>query len=694
MARARLFNLRLPLTAALALSCGAALAYLFAVYSWSYFYLLAIIPAAALALIFVLLFSRGRAVIVNFVVAAVFFALGAVYAAAVFSSYSDISFSGQLATVTGRVEEVSYTSSGDPYLILSNASADGVSLNRKVLVYLSQSAGGAVSPGYTVTVFGYVGHYDLFSYGSLNYRALNGIGYYVNAYGSMEYSYGFSFFGALRVGVRDILFDNLDSEAAAVAYAMITGDTGDIAQSTLDSFRYGGVAHIFAVSGLNITVLYVLVTAIFKKCRVNRWVGAAVSLTVIFVYTGMCSFTLSAVRAAIMCAVSGIAAMTFNKYDGLNSLSLSVVIILLFNPLNLFDVGFVLSVSAMLGIILLSPGIARLLRRLPYSLQSNISMSLASQVATMPALLMTFGYISGAGLILNIVVLPLLSFLYVFMFACVVVCAIIPAAAVLLPYASLPLQAVIDFFVAFGFEDSLISGFGGWWVAIIVFIAILALSDKLNFAKSLRAAVGGVCALVFALCCTFGGAVFGNETRIVAGGYYNGGMVAVRSQSGSVLIIICDTYSGGITSFVNTYMPEGVDDLIIIGGEECAAYYYQCGITAENVWLPPSNINLSGLDGTTVHYETTFELYGTQYSFVDSYTLSATANGVSFAVCAGSYVNIDFIDLLFSLQSNNTCQANTVVYFNDTSGDFDLYSHGSLQFVANSGTLVLLYYVG
>ena len=694
MARARLFNLRLPLTAALALSCGAALAYLFAICSWSYFYLLSIIPAAALALIFVLLFCRSRVGIVNFAVAALFFALGAVYAAVVFGSYGNIVISDQFAAITGRVEEVSYTSSGEPYLILTAASADGAALNSKVLVYLSRSAGGSVLPGYTVTVSGYIGHYDLFSYGSLNYRALNGIGYYVNAYGSMEYSYGFSFFGALRVGVRNILFDNLDSEAAAVAYAMITGDTGDIAQSTLDSFRYGGVAHIFAVSGLNITVLYALVTAIFKKCRTNRWVGAAVSLIVIFVYTGMCAFTLSAVRAAIMCAVSGIAALTFNKYDGLNSLSLSVVIILLLNPLNLFDIGFVLSVSAMLGIILLSPGIARLLHRLPYSLQSNISMSLASQAATLPALLMTFGYISGAGLILNIVVLPLLSFLYVFMFACVVVCAIIPPAVFLLPYASLPLQAVIDFFVACGFENSLISGFGGWWVAIIVFIAVVALSDKLNFAKSLRAALGGICALGFALCCILGGTVFGGETRIVAGGYYNGGMVAVRSQSGSVLVVICDTYSGGITSFVNTYMPEGVDDLIIIGGEECAEYYYQCGITAGDVWLPPSNINLGGIDGTTVHYQTNFELYGTQYSFVDSCTLSATSNGVDFTVCAGSYIDIDFTDLLFTLQSDDDCQANTTVCFNDTSGDFDLYSHGDLQFVANSGILMLIDYVG
>lgn len=685
----RLFNFRLPFAAALALSCGAALAYLFAACGWDYFYLLSIVPAAALALIVILIFARRPAVIIYFAIIAAFFALGAAYAAVIFSAYvQPPAISGRLSYVTGRVEEVRYTSAGEPYLILSNASADGLSLGRRVIAYLDGNAGGAVYPGYTVTVFGYVGHYDLFSYGSLNYRAVNGIGYYVDCYGQMEYSYGFSFFGTLRSGIHDILYDNLDGQTAAVAYAMITGSTADMSSRTLQAFRYGGVAHIFAVSGLNITILYTSVTAIFKKCRANKWLTAVVSLAIIFVYTGMCGFTLSAVRAAIMCAVACISSLTYNKYDGLNSLSLAVIIILLINPLNLFDVGFILSVSAMLGIVFLAPGIGRRLRRLPHWLKSNISMSVSSQISTFPALLLTFGYISGAGLILNIVVLPLLSFLYVFMFACVVICAIVPPAAYLLPYAALPLQAVINFFVACGFENSLISGFGGWWLAIVIFIGIAALSDKFNFTKSIRAAVGGACALCLVLGCTLGGMVFGGETRIVAGGYYGGGMVAVRSQSGTILIVICDTYSGGITSFVNTYAPEGVDDLIIIGGEECASYYYSCGVEAQDVWLPPSSINV-GLDGTTVHYQSQFSLHGTQYSFVDAYTLSASSNGVSFAVCSGQYINIDFTDLLFTMERNRSCDANTTVYFNDYSGHFNLYSQGCLQFIANGGTLVL-----
>lgn len=687
----RIVNFRLPFAAALALACGVAAAYLFTRYLVDYFYLIAVVPVAAVIFIVLLLVTRGKRAIVFFFITLAFFALGAIYAAVIFSSLiSPPAVADGFATVEGVVEEVRATSTGEPYLVISSPTVNGLHVGGKMLVYLGEEAGGALSPGYKVSLYGYVGHYDLIAYGSLNYRVIGGASYYASAYGALQYSYGFSLFGTLRSAIYATLFDNLDYETAAVAYAMITGSTQDISSGTLEAFRFGGVAHIFAVSGLNITVLYVAVSALLKKLRANKWLSAAVSLLVIFFYTGMCGFTLSAVRAAIMCAVAALSSLTFNKYDGLNSLSLAVIIILLINPLNLFDVGFVLSVSAMLGIIFLSSGINRALRRLPSGLRSNISMSVASQAATFPALMLTFGYISGAGLLLNIVVLPLLTLLYIILFACTALCCVIPAIApAVLPVAALPLQAVVNFLVGGGFERSLISGFGGWWVALFAAIAIAALSDKFNFSLTIRAAVGGVCAVCFALCCTLGGAVFGNETRIVAGGYYGGGMVLVRAQSGTTLILICDTYSGGISSFVNTYAPEGVDDLIILGGEDCAAYYYECGVNVQRVWLAPSNIQLGGLDGAEVFYEESFELYGTYYAFNNSFTLSAETSGVTFLVGAGENVDADPVDLALLADGNAVADAANIVYFNSSGGHFNLYTQGCLQFIANGGKLML-----
>lgn len=689
VARAAVFNFRPPFAAALSLAGGIGAVFLLALYGADLFWLIAVVPVAAVIFIAFALFARTvRAVAWCAALIAVFFVGVACAAVALNVLGAPPEVSDGVARLAGRVEEVRLTASGRRCLVLSSVTADGTALTGKVLAYLGEEAGGAVEPGYRVEMFGLVGHYDMFAYGALDYRVADGVRYFAETYGQVHYSYGFSLFCAIRSAIYGVLFDNLDYETAAVAYAMITGSTRDISDSALDSFRFGGVSHIFAVSGLNITVLYVSLSAVLKKCGVNRWVAAASGLALVFFYAGVCGFALSAVRAAVMCAVGALASLAHGKYDGLNSLSVSVIVILLANPVNLFDVGFVLSVCAMLGIVFLGPGLSRLMRRLPTWLKSNVSMSVASQAATLPALLLVFGYISGAGLILNIVVLPVMTFLYVLMFACVVACLVLPFAAPVLAFAALPLQAVVNFFVHFGFEDSLISGGGGWWLAVVVFACIAALSDKFNFSHSFRAAACGVCAVCFALGCFLQNYVPEGSARIIARSAYSGGMALVRSRSGSALILACDTYPGAVSSFVNEYAPGGVDDVIIVGGDECASYYYSCGVEAERVWMSPHSL-ASGIDGAVAFYHRDFELHGAYYEFTDGYTLSVTVCGARFCFAAGERADPGDASLAFVASDSAACSAPIVVRFDGGAGDFDLYRQGCLQFVAESGKLEL-----
>ena len=103
----RVANFRLPFAAALALSGGVALAYVCALCSVDYLWLLAAAPVAAAVFIAVDLFARSAENIVCCAVVIAFFAVGAVYGAAVFASWSSPPvLSGEVASVTGVVEEV------------------------------------------------------------------------------------------------------------------------------------------------------------------------------------------------------------------------------------------------------------------------------------------------------------------------------------------------------------------------------------------------------------------------------------------------------------------------------------------------------------------------------------------------------------------------------------------------------------
>lgn len=687
----KLANFRLPFALALSLAAGIAAAYAFAAYRADFTWLIAAVPFTAVIFIVCAVVTKEWKAMITCALVCAAFLTGVFYSGGVLYSYNNSAVeTGEFATVSGDVKSMGETSSGNVYLIVENAVTEYGALDGDIIIYTDDKAGGYIATGYKVQACVVIEKYDLFVYGELNYRAADGIKYYGTAQGEIKSTYSFSLFGSIRGRIYAVLFENCDYETASVAYAMLTGDTGDMSSQTLSSFRYGGVAHVFAVSGLHIGVLFGLLSAVASLLKINKKVSFAAIIILIFFYAGVCGFTPSSVRAAVMCTVAAAAKLLFRKYDGLNALSLAVIILLLINPLNLFDVGFVLSVSAMLGIIFLSPNVKRLLLRtkLPTGLCGGIAVSAGAQAATFPALLLTFGYVSGAGIILNVLVLPLLSALYVISFAAAAICAVIAPLAALMPFAMLPLSAVINFFVSCGFEKALISGFGGWWVALFIFIAIFALSDKFNFTRTVRAAVCAVCAACFITFTVLGGVVYGSSARIIVGAYYNGGMVLVRSGEGSVLIVTDGMYSGRLSSFINRYCPLGADKVIILGGESAADYIYELDYDFTDAYFSPDCINVPAPYGCTAHYENAFELCGTQYSFINSYTLRASVNGVDFVVCAGSYSQNDAVDLLIC-QSNYGGAASTAVCFNGAGGDYDVYSQGCLQFIADNGKLML-----
>lgn len=684
----RIANLRLPAVFAVCLVCGIAYSYCLAYYKIDFIYVLAAIAVAACAVV-ISLFGRRKFNVVCVVVASLLFIIGAVYCAAVFNIYGqDRLTTSSLTNLEGILEEIGNTSSGKTYFILSGASADGVSLNGKVIAYLSDKSGGFADVGYKMSCVATLEKCDAFVYGQLNTRFTDGITYMCNIHGGLQSEYAFSLFGSVRSGIYATLYNNLDAETAAVAYAMITGNTHDISEQTLTSFRYGGIAHVFAVSGLHIGVLFAALSFILDGLRLNKYLSSFLKIALLIFYAGVCGFTPSSVRAAVMCAVLTVSKLVYKKYDSLNSLSVAVILLLLINPVYLFDAGFILSVSAMLGIILLSHNVKRALFFLPYKIRGGVAVGLSAQAATFPSLLIIFGYVSVAGLLLNILFLPLLSVFYVIIFAATVICTVIPPLAPLtLPAICTPLQLFLNFCVHSGFEKGILSAGAGWWLAALIFILIGCLSDKFNLKRIFRGTVCAVCALSIAMISVFINIVPNGQCKVTIGGYYGGGMVILRTQEGATLILTDELDPSRIDSFILHNALDLVDDVIIIGGDDCFDYYFRNSLGFGRVFLSQSVADVGNLESEKIHYVDTFSLYGVDYEFIDSYTLTARVNGVQMGICAGEYINLDSVDLLVSIEKNVSCKAQTTVYFDNYGGDYNVYSQGRLQFVANNSTL-------
>lgn len=684
-------NPRIPVIAALFLVAGIALGYAFKFYDVKLIWLVATVPAAAIIFVVFALKKRIFPIIVTCLCLLLFFA-GFIDCFMRLSAYGNkVIDDSEVHIICGRVTEKGSTSYSN-YIIIGNASADGLEIDGKVIVYLYGDVGDAINEGYGVSFESTLIPQDVFPYGNLNYYAVDNVKYSCAVYNDITYSRKYSFFGSIRSAMRGALFNNLSENTAAVCYAMMTGNTQDIENNSIQSFRYGGIAHIFAVSGLHIGIVFGFLNYILKKLRLNNIVASVISLALVFFYCGVCGFTVSSLRAAIMCAVATVAKLIYKKYDGLNALAVAVVVILLITPLSLFGVGFQLSVCAVGGIFVTSQNIRRALQkiRLPEKIASAAGVSLGAQLGVLPIMLANFGYLSGAGLLLNIVFIPVLSVLFVIIFACTIIAVAIAALApFILPVAVLPLELLISFLVVTSFESALISGFGAGLFAPIYFIGLLAVSDKINIGNLTRAIASVTAVAVLTAYVIWQTYSPLSGFKIIVSAYNGGGEVIIKSSQGTVLIITDNVNSQRIISALNKYYSLDVDGVIILGGEDCSLAFGELEIDCGDVYVCALYLDIQPYENTAVHYERYFSLCGIDFEFVDGYNLLAETDGVTVGVSAGD-IKIDECNLLISKDENDFCQTEYTVYFNLIGQNYNVYEYGDLKFLAEDGELDML----
>ncbi len=686
----KLVNARIPVILALGLVAGVTCGYLFVFFGISLFWIIAVVPVAAIVFILCAVFAKKSKPLFVVPLLAALIIAGCLFCGVRLLNYSSKTLTdGGVYTFSATVYEKGESDYGE-YVILKNVKTDGKKVDGKVIVYLSDGYGEFCDDGYKVSFTASVSCYDLFPYGKLNFNIQDNIKYSANVDGGLTASYRFSLFGAIRSAARNTLYKNADGDTAAIAYAMLTGNTQGVESSSLQTFRYGGIAHIFAVSGLHIGITYGILTFLLKKLRLNKYASAAICLFCIIFYAGVCGFTLSSVRAVIMCAVSAAAKLFHKKYDSLNALSLAVIVILLISPASLFSIGFQLSVCAVGGINLLSKRIAKPLKKLPRCISSSVGVSLGAQFGTLPVMLSGFGYLSGAGLLLNIVIVPLLSVIFEVIFVSVTVCTILPfAAPYIIPYVTLPLQAVTSFLVGAGFEKALIRGFGAGLFGLFYLICILAVSDKLNLKLLTRfAAIAcSVCLLVsYTLWRTYSPA---SGYKIIASSYYGGGQILIKGGGGNVLIITENLNCSQTGKFLNDYYSTDLSAVIILGGEDCVWVCDGLNVDCGKVFVYDGYFNIQPYGKVEISYENEFTINGADYRFENGYSLMIDCGGIDVAVCAGE-VPFERCDLLIATDGAKGCRSASSACFKGGGLEYDLYRTGALTYSANDGKLDLL----
>jgi competence protein ComEC len=209
--------------------------------------------------------------------------------------------------------------------------------------------------------------------------------------------------------------NNLTGQEYAVAAALILGQEDNLDAETYQDYAGAGVMHILSVSGLHVGIVYLVLNFILGFLNRNRKtliIKTVIIIIAIWFYALITGFSPSVARSAAMFSIVLVAFLVDRNSHIINSLAISALVLLAYNPYYLLNIGFQLSYIAVAGIVFLYDWIYQRISPSTWlgdKIWQMVAVSLAAQIATVPVSLFYFHQFPSYFLAANIVAIPLSS---------------------------------------------------------------------------------------------------------------------------------------------------------------------------------------------------------------------------------------------------------------------------------------------
>lgn len=201
---------------------------------------------------------------------------------------------------------------------------------------------------------------------------------------------------------------HIDDQELAIISAMAMGEKSMLTSNTKNIFSITGASHVLAISGLHIGIIFQLIFILLGGKR--RYVySVPLSLIIVWAYVFFIGMPTSAIRSATMISTYGFSLISRRRNLSINSLSISLIILLLANPLSLFDISFQMSFLAVGSILSFYPLVHGFLHphhRLFRWAWMATAVSISAQVGTLPIIIYYFGRISCYSILTNLIAIP------------------------------------------------------------------------------------------------------------------------------------------------------------------------------------------------------------------------------------------------------------------------------------------------
>lgn len=195
--------------------------------------------------------------------------------------------------------------------------------------------------------------------------------------------------------------------------ALLLGTRSELDNRIQEDFRRTGLYHVLALSGLHMGMIFAFLYFFFSFMRIKRKWSFLLTGLCLLLFTIVVGFIHSLVRALIMALCIILVKILERERDYINSLFWAGFLIVFIDPRSIYSVSFQLSFGATLGILTLFEPIHLLIQksRLPLWITSSLAVTVSAQVFIFPLLLYYFGVFYPVSLIVNLICVPLVSFI-------------------------------------------------------------------------------------------------------------------------------------------------------------------------------------------------------------------------------------------------------------------------------------------
>ncbi len=252
--------------------------------------------------------------------------------------------------------------------------------------------------------------------------------------------------------IIEILYDG---QRQALMKGLLLGLRSEISADVKESFMRSGVIHVLAISGLHVGYIIIILFALFGLMRVPYRLQIFLVIFCLFLYNLLIGFESPIVRSSLMATIFLLGQLKQRPVDVLNVLSAAALIILIFNPEELFQASFQLSFAAIMSMVYIYQKLKNYLSAaciFNKLMQHKIGekgvtlflISLAAQLGTLPITAFYFEQISLISLLSNLIVIPLSGIIIAYGFVSLIFFFVsIHAAALLAAANSLCIEILI-----------------------------------------------------------------------------------------------------------------------------------------------------------------------------------------------------------------------------------------------------------